>query len=66
MKRREPVRLAKKEEPKPLIKVENGMIAGIPLEFILITIIMVCVFGLIIAFMGPCTDSGLVYNGKFV
>ena len=50
---------------KPLIKVENGMIAGIPLEFILITIIMVCVFGLIIAFMGPCTDSGLVYNGKF-
>lgn len=65
MKRREPVRLAKKEEKKPLIRIENGMIADIPLEFILITIIMVCVFGLIIIFMGPCTDSGLVYNGKF-
>lgn len=59
-KEKEPVRLAKKPEPKPLIK--NGMIAGIPIEFILITIIMVSVFGLIIAFMGPCTDSGMWYN----
>lgn len=62
MKRREPVRLAKKEEKKPLIKMENGMIGGIPLEFILITVIMVCVFGLILAFMGPCTESGMWFN----
>lgn len=62
--KKKPVRLAKKEEKKPLIKMENGMIAGIPLEFILITIIMICVFGLIIAFMGPCTESGLWFNGQ--
>lgn len=62
--KRKPVRLAKKEEKKPLIKMENGMIAGIPLEFILITIIMICVFGLIIAFMGPCTESGLWFNSQ--
>lgn len=61
MKRKEPVRLHKKEERKPL--VENNSIAEIPLSFILITIIMVCFFILIMIFMGPCTDSGLVYNG---
>lgn len=59
-KEKEPVRLAKKPEPKPLIK--NGMIAGIPIEFILIMIITVSIFGLIITFMGPCTDSGVWYN----
>lgn len=59
-KKNSPVRLAKKQERKPL--VENGMIAGIPLEFILITIIMVSFFILILIFMGPCTDSGLQYN----
>lgn len=58
-KEKEPVRLAKKPEPKPLIE---GIIANIPIEFILITIIMVSVFGLIIAFIGPCTDSGMWYN----
>lgn len=58
-KEKEPVRLAKKPEPKPLIE---GIIANIPIEFILITIIMVSVFALIIAFIGPCTDSGLWYN----
>lgn len=57
-KEKEPVRLAKKPEPKPLIED----IASIPIEFILITIIMVSVFGLIIAFIGPCTDSGIWYN----
>jgi hypothetical protein len=61
MKRKEPVRLHKKEERRPLI--ENNSIAGIPLSFILMTIIMVCFFILIMIFMGPCTDSGLVYNG---
>lgn len=60
--KKKPVRLQKKEERKPIIKIENNMIAGIPLEFVLITIIMVCFFGLIIAFMGPCTDSGWIYN----
>ena len=58
--KKEPARLAKKPEPKPLI--ENGMIAGIPLDFVLITIIMICVFGLILAFMGPCTESGGWFN----
>lgn len=57
-KEKEPVRLAKKPEPKPLIED----IASIPIELILITIIMVSVFGLIIAFIGPCTDSGVWYN----
>jgi hypothetical protein len=61
MKRKEPVRLHKKEERRPLI--ENNSIAEIPLSFILLTIIMVCFFILIMIFMGPCTDSGLVYNG---
>ena len=59
-KRNQPVRLAKKEERKPLI--ENNMICGIPLSFILITIIMVSIFALILIFMGPCTDSGIQYN----
>ena len=65
MKRREPVRLYKKEEKKPLFNYKD-IIAGIPLEFILITIIMVCVFGLILAFMGPCTDSGMWFNAPHI
>lgn len=60
LKKREPVRLAKKEERKPLIR--NGMIFGIPVEFLLITVIMISFFLLIILFLGPCTESGLVYN----
>jgi len=63
MRKKQPVRLQKKKERKPLID-EYNQIAGIPIEFILITIIMICFFILIIAFMGPCTDSGLVYNGQ--
>lgn len=59
-KKKQPVRLHKKEERKPLI-VDN-MIFGIPIEFILITIIMTAIFGLIIACMGPCTESGLWFN----
>lgn len=62
MKRKDPVRLAKKPEKKPLIKINNGTIAEIPLEFYLITIIMVCFFGLIIMFMGPTTESGMWFN----
>lgn len=61
-KRKEPARLAKQKERKPLFK--SNLIAGIPLEFILITIIMVSFFLLIMIFMGPCTESGLIYNGK--
>lgn len=58
--RKKPVRLAKKEERKPLI--ENNMIFGIPVEFVLITIIMTSFFILIMIFMGPCTESGLWFN----
>ncbi len=62
-KRNKPIRLAKKQEKKPLKIVDNNnTIAGIPLEFILVTIIMVSFFGLILLFMGPCTESGLQYN----
>lgn len=59
--RKKPVRLAKKEERKPLI--ENNMIFGVPVEFVLITIIMMSFFILIMIFMGPCTESGLWFNG---
>lgn len=62
MNKRKPVRLEKKEERKPLLLDENNMIVGVPVEFILITVILVAIFGLIIAFMGPCTDSGLWFN----
>lgn len=60
LRKKEPVRLAKKKERKPLIR--NGMIFGIPVEFLLITVIMISFFLLIILFLGPCTESGLVYN----
>lgn len=59
--RKKPVRLAKKKERKPLID-ENNMIFGIPIEFVLITIIMTSFFILVMVFMGPCTESGLQYN----
>lgn len=58
--RKKPVRLAKKKERKPLVC--DNIIFGIPIEFILITIIMTAIFGLIIAFMGPCTESGIWFN----
>ena len=60
MNKKKPVRLEKKPVQKPLIV--NNMIAGIPIEFILVTIILTAIFGLIIVFMGPCTDSGLWFN----
>ena len=60
MKKNKPVRLQKQKERKPLCV--NNMIFGIPIEFILITIIMVSFFLLILIFMGPCTESGLMYN----
>ena len=64
MKKKKPIRLEKKQERKPLID-EYNMICGIPLEFILITIIMVSFFLLLLVFMGPCTESGLVYNNNW-
>lgn len=61
MNKKKPVRLNKKEERKPLFD-ENNMIAGIPVEFLLITIIMIAFFSLIMLFMGPCTESGMWFN----
>ena len=62
-KKKEPVRLAKKPESKPF---DFSIIANIPIEFILIIIIMISVFGLIIAFIGPCTESGMWYNMQHI
>lgn len=63
MIKKEPIRLQKKKEKKPLKIVDkNNMIAGIPIEFILITIIMTTFFMLILLFMGPCTESGMWFN----
>ena len=59
--KKKPVRLQKKEERKPLID-ENNMIHGIPVDFLLITIIMLAFFVLLLIFMGPCTESGLWFN----
>lgn len=59
--KKQPVRLQKKEERKPLID-EDNMIYGIPVDFLLITIIMLAFFGLLLIFMGPCTESGLWFN----
>ena len=64
MNRKKPKSLRKQENEKPLKIISSGPLAGIPLEFILITIIMVSVFILIIAFLGPCTESGLIYNNN--
>lgn len=52
-------RLEKVQEEKPL---SGPTIWDIPIEFWLITVIMVCVFILILICMGPCTDSGLWFN----
>ena len=62
-KEKEPVRLAKKPESKPC---DFSIIANIPIEFILIIIIMISVFGLIIAFIWPCTESGMWYNMQHI
>lgn len=66
-KKNQPIRLAKQKEKKSFKIVDsNNMIAGIPIEFILITIIMVCFFGLILLFMGPCTESGMWFNAPHI
>ena len=57
-------RRLEKYEEEEYNPFESKTFYGIPMSFILITIIMVCFFILILLFMGPCTDSGLVYNGK--
>lgn len=58
-----PVRLEKKEELK-IEKLGKGgyNMKNIPLEFIIITIIMIIFFLSIILFVTSGTDSGLVYN----
>ena len=61
-RKKQPVRLEKRNVPERKPLIVNNMIWGIPIEFILITIIMTAIFGLIIAFMGPCTESGLWFN----
>ena len=67
MKKKEPVRLAKKPDKRSLVVADDmNMITGIPLSFILITIIMTCVFGLILLFMGPCTESGMWFNAPHI
>ena len=63
MKKKEPVRLQKKDT-KSLYNKETKSIAGIPLEFILITIIMICFFLMVLLFMGPCTESGMWYYAR--
>ncbi|MBR3209113.1 MAG: hypothetical protein IKF82_02475 [Bacilli bacterium] len=55
MKKKQPVRLAKKEEK--VIDINKDI-----LTFILIAIIMIAFFVLIMAFMGPCTESGMWFN----
>lgn len=64
MKKKQPVRLNKKETQFWEEDFYMKEIRGIPLEFVLITIIMICFFLLIILFLGPCTESGLVYNNN--
>lgn len=58
-----PARLQKKEEYK-IEKLEKGgyNMKNIPLEFVIITIIMIAFFLFIILFVTSGTDSGLVYN----
>lgn len=56
MKKKQPVRLAKKEDE---IKIDINKDI---LTFILIAIIMIAFFGLIMIFMGPCTESGMWFN----
>lgn len=62
MKRKEPVRLAKQPEKKEFKIIEDGLIRGIPVEFILITIIMVSFFIWVLLFMGPASSMEKFYN----
>lgn len=62
--KREPVRLEKKKEKKPLWDTNHRFIFGVPVEFIIMLILMSLLFCLIIMLIGPghWTDSGNVYN----
>lgn len=62
MKRKEPVRLNKRPEKKEFKIVEDGLIRGIPVEFILITVIMVSFFIWVLLFMGPASSMEKFYN----
>lgn len=63
-KKRKPARLQKKQEWYEYNE-EMKTIYGIPVSFILITVILIAVFALILIFMGPTTESGMAYNGEF-
>lgn len=66
-KKRKPARLQKKQEWYEYNSYNKEMktIYGIPVSFILITVILIAVFALILIFMGPTTESGMAYNGEF-
>ena len=69
-KKRKPARLQKKQEwyeynEENSYNKEMKTIYGIPVSFILITVILIAVFALILIFMGPTTESGMAYNGEF-
>lgn len=67
-KKKRPARLQKKQEwyeYNDSYNKELKTIFGIPVSFILITVILIAVFALILIFMGPTTESGMAYNGEF-
>lgn len=68
-KKRKPARLQKKQEwyeyNENSYNKEMKTIYGIPVSFILITVILIAIFVLILIFMGPTTESGMAYNGEF-
>ena len=68
-KKKRPVRLQKQEKWYEMnnnsYNKELKTIYGIPVSFILITVILIAIFTLILIFMGPTTESGLAYNGEF-
>ena len=68
-KKKRPVRLQKKQEWYEMnnnsYNKELKTIYGVPISFILIAIIIIAIFILILAFMGPTTESGMSYNGEF-
>ena len=54
---KKPVRLNKKQ---PII--ENNMIFGIPISFIIFAILAISFIIFVLFFMGSCTESGMLYN----
>ena len=64
--RKKPIRLEKEEEKKPLWDKNHRFVFGVPIEFLLMLIVMCSVFALILLFIGPCTESGNVYNRPLV